>query len=676
MGHWLGVLAIGAIWAAPALAQTDKVGRGPVPDWARPSDLIPVPAEPEGQIFVRRQDTIIHLDDAGQFQHNAYRIKILHANALRVGNIALSWSPASGTPVVHLIKVYRGDTVIDVLETASFDILRREDQLEAAQLNGILTAVLRVPDLRVGDELEVSLTLPGNDPTLGNANAGLLLLGPQPAAGRYRLGLNWTEKARPAIKMTPDMSAIVQQATGAVDFRFDNPEYLTPPKDSPPRYQWQRIVEYSDFADWAAISRHFAPLYATAAKLAKGSALTQEAARIAAAHSDPAERARAALKLVQQDVRYIYVGLNGGNLKPASAEETWQRRYGDCKGKTAMLLALLTELGIEAEVVLANNSGMDDGLDQRLPNPGMFDHVLIRARIGGVPHYLDGTLPPVAAPSIEPVLPYRWVLPLSSAGTSIERIAWRPAARPDEIVLYEIDAREGFDKPARITTTNISRGLKGLGEHAQLSGVTSRQLLDGLRQQMVGDTWQSIDDVRWHYDEKSQASVMTISGTGTVDWDNDGGGNRSLSLPGGGFNPPDKRVRAAEQDASIPFYTEPGFSCHVTTVRVPRTTKSSQWSFKSDFDTRFFGRNYYRAFELRDGAIRMVRGSRVETPEIDAARARADNARLPKFDNSMAWIYFDPAQEGEIAKRTRVPATFEIDWTADDVPCLHASTKR
>ena len=169
---------------------------------------------------------------------------------------------------------------------------------------------------------------------------------------------------------------------------------------------------------------------------------------------------------------------------------------------------------------------------------------------------------------------------------------------------------------------------------------------------------------------------MTISGTGTVDWDNDGGGNRSLSLSGGGFNPPDKRVRAAEQDASIPFYTEPGFSCHVTTVRVPRTTKSSQWSFKSDFDTRFFGRNYYRAFELRDGAIRMVRGSRVETPEIDAARARADNARLPKFDNSMAWIYFDPAQEGEIAKRTRVPATFEIDWTADDVPCLHASTKR
>lgn len=79
------------------------------------------------------------------------------------------------------------------------------------------------------------------------------------------------------------------------------------------------------------------------------------------------DRAAAALKLVQQDVRYIYIGLNGGNLSPATAEETWQRRYGDCKAKTVLLLALLRELGIEAEAVLVNNSGADDGLDERLP---------------------------------------------------------------------------------------------------------------------------------------------------------------------------------------------------------------------------------------------------------------------------------------------------------------------
>ena len=79
------------------------------------------------------------------------------------------------------------------------------------------------------------------------------------------------------------------------------------------------------------------------------SAIKTEAAKIAAANLSPFDRARAALKLVHQDVRYIYVGLNGGNYTPATAEQTWQRRYGDCKGKTALLLALLRGLDIAAE---------------------------------------------------------------------------------------------------------------------------------------------------------------------------------------------------------------------------------------------------------------------------------------------------------------------------------------
>src|SRR3546814_8269245 len=102
--------------------------------------------------------------------------------------------------------------------------------------------------------------------------------------------------------------------------------------------------------------------------------------------SDLLDRASAALKLVQRDVRYIYVGLGNGNLTPATAEETCQRRYGDCKGKTALLMALLARLGIEAEAVLANNSGGDEGLDGQLPNPGMCDHVLVRARIRSDEH--------------------------------------------------------------------------------------------------------------------------------------------------------------------------------------------------------------------------------------------------------------------------------------------------
>lgn len=384
----------------------------------------------------------------------------------------------------------------------------------------------------------------------------------------------------------------------------------------------------------------------------------------------------AALKLVQQDVRYVYVGLNGGNLTPATAAETWQRRYGDCKAKTALLLALLLELGIEAQAVLVNASGGDDGLDSRLPSPRMFDHVIVRAFIEGKAYWLDGTLPAVATPGETPAMPLQWVLPLTTQGASLERLDWKPTEQPDEITLFEIDARAGFDQPARIISTSVKRGMVGLQEEVQLSAVTPAQLLAGFRQRAIGDTWQNIDDVTWRYDHKAQASVLTISGTGKVDWDDDGDGVRSLALPGGGFSPPERRVRAADQDQDSPYYNKPDYSCHVTTVRLPSNTRHGQWSHKDDIDTRIFGRAYYRAFELRAGALRMIRGSRIEQKEIDAASAGRDNARIAGFDNSMAWITYDPSGQNPIDRKSKpVPATYEIDWTADDVPCRSTTSR-
>lgn len=670
------LLAASMIVADPTWAQTEQVRRGPVPTWATPSTLLPLPATTTGPVFSRRQDVEVHLSEKGQAQYLGYRIKLLDPAALQLGNISIAWNPGAGAPIAHGIKVFRDGQVFDVLKDATFEILRREDQLEAAKLDGTLTAVLRVPDLRVGDELEVDMTVFSSDPGLGHNEAGILMLGSSPAPGRYHLGLSWDQGRAPNIKPSADMTAAMVKGEQAVDFRFDNPALLSPPKDAPPRYQWQRAVEYSQFADWPTISRHFAPMFAKAATLAANSAVKREAVRIAAAQSRPLDRAAEALKLVQQDVRYIYVGLNGGNLIPATADETWQRRYGDCKGKTVLLLALLSEMGIDAEPVLVNSGGNDDGFDQRLALPQLFDHVLVRARIDGKTYWLDGTLPSVAVPNPQLVYSASWVLPLTSKGNTLEKLQWRPATTPDEINLFEIDARAGFDKPARIVSTEILHGLKGLQKQMQFAPVTAAQLLDFFRQNAIGDTFQSVDDVKWRYDQAAGASVLTISGTGTFDWSDDGASGKSLALPGGGFSPPERRVRASDQNQDAPFYTKPDYTCFVTTVRVPTSTQARHWSSKSSFDTRMFGRAYHRAWEMRDGAIRMIRASRIEQPEIDIPAAQRDNGRIAAFDNSMGWISYDPAgKKTSIGNGETVPTTYDFDWTGTDVPCRAADPR-
>lgn len=676
MRYLTSFLLVATFVPGTAFADNGQVKSGPLPKWVTPSELMPVPENATGAAFVRRQDVAVHLDAKGEEQYSGIRLKIQQSSALDAGNIAISWNPATGAPIVHDIKVYRGTEVIDVLKKVSFEVLRREDQLEAARIDGILTAVLRVPDLRVGDEIEVSYTVQNADPTLGKHNSGMLFLGPTPPPGRYRLELSWDDGWKPQVKMAPDMASVAVKSGHAIYFRFDNPGVSTAPKDAPPRFQLTRTVDYSDFSDWADVSRLFDPLFTEAASLSPKSPLKQEASRIAADNPTALGRASAALKMVQQDIRYIYVGLNRGNLTPATADQTWGRRYGDCKAKTALLLALLGEMGIKAEPVLVNNSGTDDGLDQRLPSPRVFDHVLVRAHIGDTWYWLDGTLPPVAEPSITPALPYRWVLPLTKQGGTLEHIEWHPAKRPDKITLVDLDARAGFSEPAHVISTMIVRGVEGLLQDAQFASAPSDQLLAAFRQKLEGDTWQTIDDVKWHYDQKAQASVLTISGTWKLDWDDDGDGAHSLALPGGGFNPPDRRGRAAEQDQHLPYYNQPEYSCNVTTVRLPLKTQPGQWASKPSFDNHIFGKNYYRAFALHDGSIRMIRGFRTEREEIDAATVQRDNGRIAAFDNSMAWISYDPAgQQNPMPATADVPATNDIDWTGDNVPCLSATSR-
>ena len=208
------------LMSGPALADDNKVMIGPEPQWAVPSNLMPVPESASGPVFVRRQDVLVHVDEHGGQEYRASRIKILQSSALELGNISISWDPAAGTPVVHAIKVYRGNDVIDVLKSASFEILRREDQLEAARLDGKLTAVLRIPDLRVGDELEVDFTHNINDPTLGNQDAGLLFMGPSPPPGRYRLELSWDKGWKPHVQISADMAKFAKNSEHAFAFRF------------------------------------------------------------------------------------------------------------------------------------------------------------------------------------------------------------------------------------------------------------------------------------------------------------------------------------------------------------------------------------------------------------------------------------------------------------------------
>ena len=97
----------------------------------------------------------------------------------------------------------------------------------------------------------------------------------------------------------------------------------------------------------------------------------------------------AALALVNENVRYTGLELGQAALVPWTPAETWQRKYGDCKDKATLLVALLRGAGLAADVALLD-SGTHLDIDPKLPGMGYFDHAIVA--VGGGPRiWIDAT---------------------------------------------------------------------------------------------------------------------------------------------------------------------------------------------------------------------------------------------------------------------------------------------
>jgi hypothetical protein len=666
-------LAALAISASPANADTGHdIQYGNVPDWILPPPAAADPKPSEAAFRFVYEDNEERITSAGVESYTGYRIKILKPEALTIGNIAVAWSPSAGTANVHYVRIIRDGAVIDVLKQVKFKTLERETGLEQSILDGNLTATLQVPGLQVGDELEFAGTIVRSEPAFGTHAAGMAQLPAQGYPGAFRYRLLWPSAKSLTLRLTKDLPTPARSDDGhfkALTLELHDPSIMQSVDGAPPRFNVRRLIEYSDFGSWSDLARQMWPLFEKASTLDAKSLLHEEAKKIAAASADPAERAQAALRLVEGQIRYVYVGLDGGNYIPAPADQTWQRRFGDCKAKTAVLLALLRELGIKAEPVLINSKG-GDGTDERLPQPILFDHVLVRANIAGKDIWLDGTrlgdryLDMLTPPDSE------WGLPIRSAGAQLIPILPTTSLYPQELTVLDIDASGGFAKDAIWTAKQVFHGTQAQQIEialATLSPADAERTVKAYWRQQRSDI--EPRQVGWSYDERHAGLVLTLTGTGKLDWDGDGETGHSLKLPGAGFYAPDKLQRSSDQDQSAAWAVEyPKFKCWVTTVRLPTATPKFHWSLsEKPVDRRFAGAIYWRAAGFKENLVRSVMSRQAFTREVPAAEAKQINAQIGTFDNYMSSV--DEEAAATPAPASALPFDGEPDWTANPSIC-------
>ena len=521
---WVGIMAVGTHTAAAHAAPAPATG--PAPSWVTPAPPGATTVAAAGnstplfdeQMLVEGDRLTAYIDTA---------MPVTTPETLnKLGTISIPWSPSHGDLTFHRIDILRGSQIIDALHAGQgFTVLRREAGLERLVVDGQLTAVKHIEGLRVGDVLRVSFSISESDKVLaGNIQNGLMLI-PAPARiGFGRARLVWPANRplqlrglMPGLDLKPSPLA---DGRNEVVIHLPTAKLPEMPDGTPERFKPLPVVQLSSFASWSEVAAVMAPLYATAGTIAPGSDLARVVDAIAARSADPLVRMAAALRAVQDDVRYQLVALGTGNYVPQSPAETWAKRYGDCKAKTLLLLAMLNRLGITAEGVMAHGS-QGDAVRARLPSAMAFNHVFVRAETGGQVYWLDGTMLGSRQADMADVPPYGTVLPLHP-GADLVDLPRRANARPEIDVRLTVDMSAGPSLPSPYALTVRYSGPHGIASMVEKGADYEERLR--VFAEKVAKKWTGSDSIgvpQAEYDAEQAVWTLKLDGVNVTTWDFD-----------------------------------------------------------------------------------------------------------------------------------------------------------
>jgi tetratricopeptide (TPR) repeat protein len=632
------------LWAALSAgvaAAADTPRYAPPAAWVRP---VPIPAKAapgEAALQTLLIDNQSHFGPDGDEIYAHTAVKIVSPEGLKaMASLALSWNPDTDSLTFHQFAIVRDGRTIDLIGAGKkVTVLRRETGLEAGALDGWLTASIQPEGLQVGDVVDIAVSMTHKDPVLQGRSQGLVAMSFVGNAARYHVRAEWPDTKPLRWRITTGMPppTVKRDANGtALEIDQTDIDAPKPPNDAPARFQAVGQLQLSQFQSWTEVSALLAPLYAKAEVVPAQSPLRAQIEAIRREHIDQKSRAEAALRLVQDQVHYVFLGMNFGGYSPAAADLTWSRRFGDCKGKTVLLLTLLHGLGVEAEPALVSTAG-GDGLDQRLPNLQFFDHVFVRATIAGKVYWLDGTrsgdrdLDDIPAPD------FHWVLPIREGSSDLVRVEPRPFAEPAYEFVEKLDASGGFDAPAAVHLEEIFRGESAVLWRATFDQEGREDALRGIRERFRAQKpWIEGRDVNYAFDDFRHVMKLTLDGSATVPWAKEGG-YRSLDIPESnlGFDAAFKRDPGPNADA--PFAVAfPDYSRWTVDLTLPN--KGDGFTLvgaTDDVDKTIAARRYVRTVRKNQALVSVVTeesSAAAEVPFSEAASARTALRDLHAFD--------------------------------------------
>lgn len=153
-----------------------------------------------------------------------------------------------------------------------------------------------------------------------------------------------------------------------------------PEPNMPPLSRCAQTLRLSTIKDWPTVSRWYWKLCEP--HLARTtSAMTNTVNRLVKGCSDERTRIRALFKFVSQEIRYMGLTFedDAPGYEPHDVDVTFDNRYGVCRDKAALLVAMCRIAGVKAFPVLIHAGAK---MDAEIPSP-FFNHAIVAVEASG-----------------------------------------------------------------------------------------------------------------------------------------------------------------------------------------------------------------------------------------------------------------------------------------------------
>ncbi len=378
----------------PATAQ--ELFTGPNPNWVEViglPDATPALLEnaTDGVLFLLSDEQVSWQGDEMLTYFRAATLVTDRSGMESAATLQFVFDPVFENLTLTRLAVIRDGQVIDHTETIQADILRREIQLEDGIIDGNLTALLQVPDVRIGDIVDYSF-LRRTLPVIDVANrAGTAHLEYDVPVVLTRVAVNWPDVWPIYISGWPASVEYTQTpGDGIVRHLWTRRDHLPVVTEDmvPPGYSESTAIQYTALPDYSGIAAGLSDFYLSSYPL--GPEWDAKLRAIMAEHATDEARIIAALRAVQDDLRYVSLSIGDGSLLARLPAVTTASGYGDCKDKALLLRNMLDKMGIEAYVALTD---LDEGhgLPARKPSLWSFDHAIVKVLVDGVDYWMDPT---------------------------------------------------------------------------------------------------------------------------------------------------------------------------------------------------------------------------------------------------------------------------------------------